>query len=401
MKILFLTLAKIDNIRDSGIYQDLLRKFIDNNHEIIIISPTERKYNQKTHISTENRLKILKVWTTNFQKTNLIEKSLTTIFIEIYFFIAIKKYISLKNIDLILYTTPPITLTHLINNLKKTTKAKTYLLLKDIFPQNAVDLKLMKENSFIHRYFRKKEIILYQLSDFIGCMSPENMNYLLKNNKIITSEKVEVNPNSIEVDYAFFGNVKNEEIFYKYQIPDNKVLFLFGGNLGLPQGIENLKKNILNCSSLTDAFFIIVGNGTEYPKLKKWFSDNNIKNACLIRELPKKEYIHILNIANVGLIFLNPLFTIPNFPSRILSYMQQKIPVICATDNSTDIGVIAEKNNFGFHCEASNTNLFFDLVKKLLDHELRLIMGQNAYNFLVNEYSVDISYTKIINKLSH
>lgn len=401
MKILFLTLAKIDNIRDSGIYQDLLRKFIDNNHEIIIISPIERKYNQKTHISTENRLKILKVWTTNFQKTNLIEKSLTTILIEIYFFIAIKKYINLKNIDLILYTTPPITLTHLINNLKKTTKAKTYLLLKDIFPQNAVDLKLMKENGFIHRYFRRKEIILYQLSDFIGCMSPENMNYLLKNNKTITSEKVEVNPNSIEVDYAFFDNVKNEEIFYKYQIPNNKVLFLFGGNLGLPQGIEYLQKNILNCSSLSDAFFLIVGNGTEYPKLKKWFSDNNIKNACLIRELPKNEYIHILNIANVGLIFLNPLFTIPNFPSRILSYMQQKIPIICATDNSTDIGVIAEKNNFGFHCEASNTTLFYDLVKKLLDHELRLIMGQNAYNFLVNEYSVDISYTKIINKISH
>ena len=44
MKILFLTLSKINNIEDSNIYTDLIRTFIQNGHEITIVSPNERKY---------------------------------------------------------------------------------------------------------------------------------------------------------------------------------------------------------------------------------------------------------------------------------------------------------------------------------------------------------------------
>ena len=101
--------------------------------------------------------------------------------------------------DLILYSTPPITFNRLITELKKKTNASTYLLLKDIFPQNAVDLKMISEKGLIYRYFRKREKILYQISDWIGCMSMANVNYVLKNNSWLAPEKVEVNPNSIEI----------------------------------------------------------------------------------------------------------------------------------------------------------------------------------------------------------
>ena len=76
MKVLFLTLARIDSIEVQGIYQDLLRKFRDNGHDLIIVSPTERKFKNKTNYFTEGKVKILNVWTTNIQKTNIIEKGI-------------------------------------------------------------------------------------------------------------------------------------------------------------------------------------------------------------------------------------------------------------------------------------------------------------------------------------
>ena len=100
---------------------------------------------------------------------------------------------------MILYSTPPITLTNLIKRLKKVSNAKTYLLLKDIFPQNAVDLNLLKHGGILYNYFRKQEKVLYKISDFIGCMSPANLKYVLDNNPQIEKKKLEVNPNSIEV----------------------------------------------------------------------------------------------------------------------------------------------------------------------------------------------------------
>jgi hypothetical protein len=69
--------------------------------------------------------------------------------------------------------------------------------LKDIFPQNAVDLKMMSSSGILYDYFRKREIELYIMSDWIGCMSEGNKKYILKHNSYIDEKKVEVNPNSI------------------------------------------------------------------------------------------------------------------------------------------------------------------------------------------------------------
>ena len=146
-------------------------------------------------------------------------------------------------------------------------------------------------------------------------------------------------------------------------------------------------------------FFLIVGDGTEYDNFSYWIQTEGINNALLIKELPKCDYDEIIKLSHVGLIFLNPKFTIPNFPSRILSYMQNRLPVICATDLVTDIGEIAVNNNFGYKCLTSDSEAFFDYVLKLLDKNLRIIMGKNGFEFLSKEYCVENSYNKIIEKL--
>jgi glycosyltransferase involved in cell wall biosynthesis len=398
MKILFITLARIDNIEINGIYTDLLRKFREKGHDLTIVSPNERKFGLKTAFVRKNDVNYLNVWTTNIQKTNILEKGLTTLFIENIFLFAIKKYLNKINFDLIIYTTPPITFTNLVRKLKKRAGSKTYLLLKDIFPQNAVDLNIINVNGFLYKYFRHKEKVLYNISDYIGCMSPANLRYIIKTNPQLDTNKIEVNPNSIEVKKNSINTSHNFSIYEKYSIPTDKIIFLFGGNIGEPQGIEFLIQNIDFCKNINNAFFLIVGNGTKFKDLYNWVSNPNIKNAILINEVPQNEFDNIVRIAHVGLIFLNPLFSIPNFPSRILSYMKNNLPVICATDSVTDIGNIASENNFGFHCLASNSEKFSEYVIKLLNNDLRKEMGNNAYEFLINEYTTEISYNLIIDK---
>lgn len=397
MKILFLTLAKIDNIETQGIYTDLLRKFRDNGHDVTIVSPIERKYGTKTSYIYNGGVGILNVWTTNIQKTNLFEKGITTLLIEVFYYFAIKKHVVYNDVDLILYSTPPITFTNLIKLLKYGSNAKTYLLLKDIFPQNAVDLKLIDKRSLIYHYFREKEKTLYRISDFIGCMSPGNLNYLVKENPELNIKKLEVNPNSIELKEV--QNKEKIDLYDKYKIPKGRVIFIFGGNLGLPQGIEYLKRNIQYCSSINDAFFLIIGNGTEYLNFHKWIYEKRIENVLLIKELPKSEFDKVLKLAHVGLIFLNPLFTIPNFPSRLLSYLNNKLPVICATDSQTDIGQIAEMNNFGLSCLTTEYHVFYEHVIKLLNKDIRDSMGANGFKFLEREYSISNSYNLILQKV--
>ncbi len=400
MKILFITLSRIQSITQSGIYTDLLRKFKENNHDLYIVSPNERRYGKATNQTEVNGLKILNPWTPNIQKTNIFEKIISTLLIEYIFLYKIKKNIDVNNLDLIIYTTPPITFTNLILYLQKKSNAKKYLLLKDIFPQNAVDLNFLNKNTFTYKYFRNKEKLLYQISDHIGCMSKANLNYIIKNNSFLDSSKIEINPNTLDIDYKKNSNT-DINIYSKYNIPKNKTLFIFGGNLGKPQGVNYLIKNIKFSSSINNAFFIIVGDGTEFLYLKKWIFNNKLNNVMLIKELDKNNYDNLLKVCHVGLISLSPLFTIPNFPSRLLSYLENKMPVICTTDNFTDIGIIAKKNNFGFSCNILNKELFKNYVNKLTSRSLRKNMGRNGFNFLQKEYNVNITYRNIINKLQN
>ncbi|HLD53086.1 MAG TPA: glycosyltransferase family 4 protein [Sediminibacterium sp.] len=394
MRIIFLTIARINSISEKGIYQDLLKKFNDEGHEIVIVTPVERKYNQKTCVEIEGNVSVLKVRTPNLLKTNIIEKGIGIILVENLFKNAIKKFFLNTKFDLILYATPPITFTNLILYLKKRDNAYAYLLLKDIFPQNAVDLKMISSHGIFHKYFRSKEKQLYKVSDSIGCMSEANKKYLIENNPEINENKIEVNPNSI-----YINNIEKASYIKSFtvNIPDNKVLFVYGGNLGKPQGIDFLLETISACRDLENIHFIIVGSGTETRKIKKWFELIKPHNATLINELGKDEYNTLLKACHVGLILLHPDFTIPNYPSRILSYMENSLPILSATDSVTDIGIESEKNGYGFSCRNGDIKSFKLLIEKLANNEnLRKEMGEIGFNYMTDNFNVDLSYNIIM-----
>lgn len=397
MNILFLTLARITNIEERGIYTDLIREFTNHGHTMYIVVPTERHLHQSTEVVDYDNVKILKVWTFNIQKTNLIEKGIGTLLLEYQYQKAIQKYWKNVKFDLILYSTPPITFNKVIATLKKKYNTKTYLLLKDIFPQNAVDLGMFSKNCLVYRMFRKKEERLYQLSDYIGCMSPANVDYLLRHNRKVKVEKVEICPNSIEVIPAEQALDSKEALLQKLNIPTDKVLFIYGGNLGRPQGVDFLVEVLAANEKKSDSYFVLVGNGTEYTKIKLWFETNIPHNACLLPSLPKKEYDALVRICDVGLIFLDKRFTIPNFPSRLLSYLENKMPVLMATDKNTDIGKIAKANDFGLWTESGNIENYMEMVDFMTANKERIkIMGENGCEYLKENYTVSCSYDIIM-----
>ena len=397
MNILFLTTGRMENIESRSLYPDLLRVFRDNGHNVYTVSTLERRFGRKTEFIEENGVYALRVKIGNLTKTNIVEKGITTLLIESQFKRAIKKYLADIKFDLVLYSTPPITLAGAVKYIKKRNNAKSYLLLKDIFPQNAVDIGMMSKTgvkSIIYKVFRRKEKQLYKLSDYIGCMSQANVDYVIKNNPEIVPEKVHTCPNSIKIRPKP-KNDNKEETRRKYGIPTDKTVFVYGGNLGKPQDIPFIIECLKENAKYDDRFFVICGTGTEYPKLKKYVDEAAPKNVLLISGLPKDEYESFVGCCDVGLIFLDHRFTIPNFPSRLLSYMQNSMPVLACTDPNTDIGKVITEGEFGWWCESNDVNNFTRTVEKALKSDLRQI-GKNGYEYLKNNYSVKISYNKIM-----
>ncbi len=399
MNILFLTISYLPSIKGHGIYNDLIRKFRDEGHHVYIVSSLERRLHKHTELVETDGVKILSVRILNIQRTHLVEKGISTLLISRIYKRAIQKHIGNVAFDLVLYPTPPITFNHVVRWVKrKNPHAVSYLLLKDIFPQNAVDLGILGKGSLLHRYFQQKEKQLYKTSDYIGCMSPANVDYVRRKNPDYPFDHIEVAPNSFELT----GNrllSKDEKILIrkKYQLPTDCMIFIYGGNIGRPQGIGYLIKCLEANQNRKDCHFLIVGNGTEYHQLETWKQNHEGKNVTLHHFLPKEDYDLLAQACDVGLIFLDHRFTIPNFPSRLLTYLEYRMPVICATDPNTDIGRIAEKNGYGFWCESLHELDFTMLVDRFVNHpELIPMMGEKGYQFLCENYTVQHTYDAIM-----
>ncbi|WP_243699478.1 glycosyltransferase family 4 protein [Flavobacterium caseinilyticum] len=392
-------MVKINTLKERGIYTDLLRKFRDEGHEVFVVSPSERRDKNNTRISQQDGVSILNVRTFNLQKTNIVEKGIGILAIECQYLKAIIKHFSEIKFDLVLYSTPPITLYKVIDFVKKRDNAFAYLLLKDIFPQNAVDMRMIKDGGLIHRLFKKKERKLYELSDMIGCMSDANKSYVIAHNPTIASVKFEVNPNSIAPVAILQTSEEKQLIKEKYKLPLHKKIIIYGGNLGKPQGLDFLMETI-TATTNPDVFFLVVGSGTEYNRISNWFQNKQPVNALLLAQLPKQDYDILLKACDVGLIFLHKDFTIPNFPSRLLSYLEMKMPVIAATDANSDIGCVIEKNNCGYKVLSGDITGMLKAIDKIVSPDENFtLMQENAWGLLQKEFNVDNSYELIKNKL--
>ncbi len=396
MNVLFLTLYHIESLQNRGIYEDLLREFSKYHHNIYVISPIERRFESDTALHDDGNVHILQLKTGNVQRTNIIEKGISTLLIEQQFISAIKRYFPTVKFDFVLYSTPPITLAGVVRYIKERDHAKTYLLLKDIFPQNAVDIGLMCKSSvkgLMYRFFRNKEKQLYAISDYIGCMSQANVEYIAKHNPEIDSRIIGVCPNSIEPRDVCVSEEEKNLLRAEYGLPLDKKVFVYGGNLGRPQGIPFLIDCLRSQMDNRDVFFLIVGDGTEYKALCKFIVQEKPQNVKLMGSLPRGVYDKMIAACDIGMIFLDHRFTIPNFPSRLLAYMQARLPVLAVTDPNTDIGNVVIEGGFGWWCESNDMKSFSEKIDEIISIDVTKYK-QNSWQYLCENYSVEKVYSK-------
>lgn len=398
MNIIFLSIGGLSDLGDNAVYPDLLRYFRDKGHSIHIVCQREKRSKLPTEMLMEHGMKVLRVKTGNITKTNIIEKGVATLMIGMQFKNAINRYFGNIKFDLVLYSTPPITVASTISFLKKRDNAFCYLMLKDIFPQNALDIGLLKTTGWrglVTRYFKIKEKKLYLLSDSIGCMSEANVDFLKKNNIYLKENKIEVCPNTI--DPIKIGNVNKNNLRKKFKLPKDKVIFVYGGNFGKPQNIDYIIEVLKSNEKKANCHFVMCGSGTEFYKIIEYGNSVDNNYIKVLESLSKKEYDELLDACDVGLIFLDHRFTIPNFPSRLLDYMNHGLPIIAATDINTDIGQVITRGGFGWWCESNDVKNYGLIIDQIIcEPSLIKEKGAIGRKYLEDNYNTKVAYEKIM-----
>ena len=386
MKILYISTA-FPMEGTSTIYTDLAEALVSHGHEVTVVTKEERRNQTATSMNTERGCRVLRIRTGNMYDVGFIEKGASIITMAWLMTGAMRRNLKGLKVDLILFEAPPVTMERVAAYAKKRFGARAFLMMKDIFPQNAVDIGLMKKGGLVFRYFRHREASLYRTADMIGCMSEGNVRYLREVSGV-EQGKLCVFPNTKKIRHA---EVNRQEIRRKYGLPLDRTVFIFGGNMGKPQGLDFMVRAIISAEHVGQAFFVLVGRGTERKRVQERLKGQ--KNCMVLENLPRDEYDRLVSSCDVGLISLDHRFTVPNYPSRVLSYMECSMPVLGATDRSTDFKDLLVKDaKCGIWCDSEDVGAFVEAVRKLAaSPEMRTEMGQNGRSYLEEHFSVDVS----------
>lgn len=395
MNILFLLLSLPDMGESSNMYADLVKEFAKQGHQVYPVAPLQ--HGKATCLRVERGIEVLRVKTLKLFNVNPIRKGIANILLPFQYKAAIRKFYKNVRFDLIIMPTPPITLVSVAESVKRRDHADFYLMLRDIFPQNAADLGMMNPNGFFYNYFRRKEKRLYAVADKIGCMSEANIQFVLKHNPEVNKQKLHILQNFQEKEDL---PEITEDLKQKYGIKD-KFVVVFGGNMGVPQKLENVIDLAKECEVYNDVIFLLVGKGTQRKKVEDIVRQKNVSNVIFKDFIPRDDYQRLVSLCDIGLISLNERFTIPNIPSKTLSYFNLQIPVLASLDKHTDYGQILEEARAGLWSIAGDIESY----KKNFDHlyadaELRKQMGQSGRIYLERYMTPEAAYQTIIEYVS-
>ncbi|XDD52795.1 glycosyltransferase family 4 protein [Leptospira sp. WS4.C2] len=305
---------------------------------------------------------------------------------------SLKHILKQLNCELIVYYSPSIFWGLFIRKLRDIWKARTYLILRDFFPQWAIDNGLLRSNSIITKFFQFFEKINYSSADKIGLMSPGNLKWFGKKYK---------DQSKLEVLYNWVSDrpIKIESYPYRtrYNL-HNKLVFFYGGNIGHAQDMSQILRLAKNLRKNQDVYFVLVGTGDEVALVRETIQKDSLTNLLLLDPVPQNEFIHMLAEFDIGLFCLNRDHTTHNFPGKILSYLVQSKPILGSVNPGNDLKEVIGNSKAGIVVEAGDDSTFLEAATKLLDKNIRELYAKNCNVLLKQIFSVESACDRIQSK---
>ena len=369
---------------------DLAQELKLNGHDVSIITMSET-IEQDFNITIEDGIKVLRVKSGKINGANKFQRTINEMRISSIIWNKGQPFFKNNSCDLVIWYSPTIFFSSLVLNIKKKYKAKSYLILRDIFPQWALDTGILKKG-VIFNYFRKKELQQYHAADIIGVQSPANLKYF-KRIALDVRYKIEVLYNWTKLN----ENIVNTTNFrIQFNLLD-KVVFFYGGNIGQAQDMDNIINLAYQLRNENRAHFLIVGDGSEVFRLKKLIFDLKITNINIIDAVEQTVYLSMLSEFDIGLISLDKNFKTPNFPGKMLGYLYFCKPILASINFDNDLQEILQEYNAGLvSINGDNAQLLNNALYLINNPDVRKKMGTDGRLLLENLFSVSNAAKQIL-----
>lgn len=262
--------------------------------------------------------------------------------------------------DAVAWYSPSIFLAAVAHWIKRRSQCPSYLIIRDIFPEWAVDMGLMGRG-LPYRFFKLVERYQYSVADTIGVQTPANLPYFSRW-ATGSTRRVEVLQNWLAEAPDVGCNIRVAE----GKLSGRKI-FVYAGNMGVAQGMGILLDLAERLRERRDIGFLFVGRGSESYRLREDAKRRGLDNIDFHDEIDPKEIPGLYAQCDVGIVALDPRHKTHNVPGKFLSYMQFGLPVLANVNDGNDLVDLIHKEHVGRACEKHDVATLERLVCELVD----------------------------------
>lgn len=391
MRILIITVYYLPSTSSAAqMINDLALEFLRQGHKPTVLAP-DSCIKEPLLIADEDGVRVVRVHAGDFKNMPRWMRAVAEARLSAHLWRGASSYLQANPHDVVVFYSPSIFFGRLVKRLKRIWRCRTYLVLRDIFPKWAVDAEILRQG-LAYWYFRRRELEQYSVADVIGVQSPANLGYF----------QADIDRSDLRVEVLFnwigkAGITPGASNYRRRWGLQGKVVFVYGGNIGVAQDIDNLLRLARAFSEDGRFHLLFVGEGSEVTRLRSYIAGLEEGNVSYQPALVQDEYLRLLAECDVGLISLDKRLKTQNFPGKMLGYLTCNLPLLASVNSGNDIAEVLEEWDAGLVCLNGEDDVLYDYARCLLDDvNLRSRLVTNGQRMLAEIFSVERASRQIV-----
>jgi len=383
-------------LRTSGAVQlrDLAREFVRQGHFLCVLLPAAEQAVPWV-LETIDGAEVLRLRAPKTKDINFISRTLG----ELAMPFAMMRHFwtsPFKNErwDAVVWYSPSIFHGPLVRVLKKNSGCKSYLIVRDIFPEWAVDMGLMRRG-LPYLFFHVIARYQYSVADVIGVQADGNRRYF---DYWVTRpfRKLEVLQNWLGEPKPIPCSIRVDESPLR-----GRKIFVYAGNMGVAQAVDIMLDLAVHLRTRLDIGFLFVGRGSELGRLKRIAQSRQLDNVVFFDEIDPDEIPDLYAQCNVGIVALDSRHRSHNIPGKFLTYMQSGLPVLASINEGNDLIEIIKNEGVGQVCTTYQIDDLVQLAEQLLK-QIRSDpnLSYRCKSLFKREFSVENAVSQIMTAIS-
>jgi glycosyltransferase involved in cell wall biosynthesis len=321
--------------------RDLANEFATQGHEPVVLVP-ESNLGRPWVLETVDGIQVLRLAALPTRDIGYLRRTIGEMVLPWAMLRGLRKSpLGRQRWDAVVWYSPPIFFGPLVRALKRSSECHSYLIQRDVFPEWAVDLGLLREGGLAYRMFKGVQRQQYEAADIIGVQAPSNLAYLAH---LMGKPGLR-----LEVLWNWLADASNTgcSIVLDATPLAGRTIFVYAGNMGVAQGVEVFIDLAERLKQRRDIGFLFVGRGQEVPRLRATAAERGMDNIVFRDEVDPNEIPGLLAQCHIGLLALDPRHKTHNIPGKFVAYVQAGLPVLARINANNDLVGLIETEGVG------------------------------------------------------